>query len=214
MAINAKQIISAHPMFAGLSDNSLRGVVATARIHHFKAGDYLWHAGDPVKSLCLVATGLLQTNILMLSGKNSVIELFRPGDICGCLTYIQKRNALCDLRAVVDSTAVCIPCQKIIFSPEALAQNIAERFERQIHLRTICAEPSPRKIPALLLWLHECTGSSIPLTQSIIAAIIGLSEETVCRALAPLKKNGLVCLSRGFIMIPRPQALEKYLADI
>lgn len=214
MDIDIKSVLSSQPVFADLSEKQLRRAASGAHVRHFKAGDYLWRAGDPVKSLCVVAKGLLQTGVVMRSGKSSIIEFFKPGDICGCLAYLRKRDALCDLRAVTDTIVICVPQQGLSFSFEALCRNIAARFERQILLRSICGETSRRRIPALLLWLYEYTGSSIPVTQAILAAVIGLSEETVCRALAPLKRKGLISLSRGFVTILCPQALERYLATV
>lgn len=216
-----KTILLRQPVVAALPSGRIRAVLAAAHVRRFRAGAYLWRTGDSPRSLCVVADGLLQSSVLLRSGASSTIELFGRGDICGCLTHLRAGDTLCDLRAVIDSVVVCFPAD-LVFEAEkanpkwhlALARNLAFRFERQIRLRSISFENSRRKIPSILIWLHETTGVDIPLTQAVLATIAGLSQGTVCRSLGSLKGRGLVSVSRGLINIPRPAELVKYLETL
>jgi len=208
-------------MFATLPAKKLDEAIAGARIRRFKAGESLWHAGDRITSLCVVAEGLLEAVIGLASGRSSIIELYKPGDIVGSLAYFRGKGALCDVRAVVDASVLYIARSSILERErgepswyEILSRSLANRLERQIQLRAICVEASRRKVPGILLWLHESTGNVVPLTQAVLATVAGLTEETVCRSLAPLKKHGLIVVSRGRIEIPAPKALEQYLETL
>ncbi len=218
--MDAKSILAGHPLFSAIPAARMGALIASQKTCRFKAGTYVWRSGERVQKICVVVEGLLQASMPLHSGRHSTVELFNRGDAVGCLTYLRKAGALCDLRAVVNSVIACFPSTLAFESepPESkwaisVARSIALRFEKQIRLRAISFEPSRRKVPAILLWLHESTGSTIPLTQAVLATIAGLSEETVCRTLSLLKDKGLVAVSRGVVRIPNPSALERFVEN-
>jgi len=218
--INITTVLLSHPLFATLSRDEVARLAARSRVHRFNAGQYLWHSGNSPKHLCLVVSGLLQTSVETRGGATSILELIKPGDVCGCLAHLHLGASLCDLRAVTDASVVLVPASEAFArgmgNPawfRALAHNISLRFSRQISLRLIVTSNSRLKIPALLLWLGESIGATIPLTQAVIAMVAGINEATVCRALAPLKRRNLIQISRGVVKILSIRTLEDHLRE-
>jgi CRP/FNR family transcriptional regulator len=219
--LDVEKTILACPLFAALPREKVKRLVALSKTYRFKAGQYIWHTGDSPRHLCLVVAGLLKTTIVPVSGKTSIIELVKPGEICGCIAHLHGGAAFCDLKAVTDTEVVCVPAPKAFeFGADApgwfraLAVNISRRFTRQIKLRLIVTSGPRQKIPALLLWLSEKVGATISLTQAVIAMVAGINEATVCRALVPLKRRNLIKVSRGVIEILDCRALEAYLMEM
>lgn len=221
MALDVRRIVSGHPYFAALPKRQRASAVSSARTHRFKAGEHVWNIGQRVDSYCLVAEGLLTTSLELESGKSAILEIFRPGEVCGCLIQLLSGVAVCDLRAVTDAALVCIPAKAIhAGGPErhgwygAMARGLAFRFHRLFKLRALSGVTSGRRLPSILFWLDAAKGGSIPMTQRALAMIAGLSEETVCRALAPLKRKGVIRISRGRVAIVDRDALKRHCEDI
>lgn len=208
--------VSRHPYFAALPARVRAEAARTARLHRFKAGQYVWHSGERVERYCLLVDGLLKTSVPLPDGKNAILEIFKPGDLCGCLVQLLSGKAVCNLRAITDSSVICIPARVIDNNDPhnagwyaAVARGLARRFQELINLRVISSLKSRRRIPALLLWLDRRTGGDIPLTQGALAMIAGVTEETVCRSLAPLKLKGIIGLSRGKVAITDRDTLKR-----
>lgn len=212
------QTLLGHPLFRTLPRSGRTRLAAVSRKRRFAPGQFLWHAGESAGHLCLVTEGLLQASVVAPSGKASIIEIIVPGNICGCRPYFCGGKVSCDVRAITDAAVQCVPISAAFEfgknNPawfEQIARNLALRFTRQISLRSILADGARRKVPGILLWLRESTGEIIPLTQSAIAMVAGLTEETVCREPATLKRKELAVVSRGGIRLADPVRLKRYL---
>jgi Mn-dependent DtxR family transcriptional regulator len=63
-------------------------------------------------------------------------------------------------------------------------------------------------------WLLEiqdrCNGSKIPLTQSILAQIVGVRRTTVTLTAGRLEAAGLIDTRRGYVQITNREELERH----
>lgn len=216
MLVDIADAVSRHPYFAALPARVRAEAARAAQPHRFEAGQYVWHFGERVERYCLLIDGLLKTSVPLPEGKNAILEIFKPGDVCGCLVQLLSGKAVSNLRAITDSSLICIPARVIDKNDPhnagwfaAVARGLALRFQELFNLRVTSSLKSRRRIPALLLWLDRRTGGDIPLTQGALAMIAGVTEETVCRSLAPLKLKRVIGVARGRVAILDRNSLKR-----
>src|SRR5688572_4537009 len=77
------QALARVPIFAGLDEEHLRLLTATARRRTLKADEALFYEGDPGQTLYLVLSGEVKIQRFTPSGKVVVIALRGPGEHVG-----------------------------------------------------------------------------------------------------------------------------------
>lgn len=151
-------------------------------------------------------------------GRRQIIDFILPGELIGNCHYDQPR-ALSTVLALTDIT--------LCTAPEALpgsgladaysasaALNEATLFRQITRLGRLSAL---QRVADLVLELHERLSLSdhaqpnsflLPLTQEVLADVLGLTSVHVNRTLKSLKSEGLVSIGSGRVTIHQPSALR------
>lgn len=210
--------LSASPALRGLPRARLKRLAAGARVRRLRAGEMFQRQGERVRDVSFLVEGLVVASVDLPSGRTSAIEVFRAGDVAGCMCSLAEAPAPYDTRAVSAAVVILVPAERVFEAldgqPElcrGLLLNAAGRFGRLIRLRVLMSERSAVRVCGVLLWLGEQGGPRVPMTQATIAALAGLSLETVSRALAALKAKGWIDYTRGRIVILKPDLLRRRL---
>ena len=193
-------------------------MMRTAEMRTARAGELLARAGDAVDSVSLLCDGFVVATAASHHGKETALQVFGAGEMWGCVPILLGQDMETNVRAVTDVRLAMISA-KIFFnalgeSPRAcraFATHVARHFSRLARLRLLGVERSDRRICGILLWLRESSGLRVPVTQALLAMIAGTTEETVSRALSPLKRQGFVAYTRSAIDIVDPERLRRIL---
>ncbi|HEX6433857.1 MAG TPA: Crp/Fnr family transcriptional regulator [Gemmatimonadales bacterium] len=193
------------------------------------AGEFLYHMGEPARSVYLVRDGLLKTSLVSPSGHELTLQIHQPGDILGelCLCADERREQAVALEA---STVVEIPLELLLdrlrqdpaaaldFATAASAR-LLQTYQR---LESLAVEPAMGRLSRTLLDLASDLGEPTAqgiriahhITQEELARLISARREVVSSLLNELRKTGLISYTRrGFIIVNRP-ALESLLESI
>jgi len=200
-----------------------------ASTHCLKASHTLIHAGEMGNGLYLLKRGLLK--VLLPSPLHEedavVISMLRPGGVVGELSLIDDRRRSASVVAVIDSEVLFVSRQTFQHYAgqhpdiyKELAELLSARLRHTDDAVTATTFLTVKgRVARVLLELAtvcgECDTKGVSISDTIrqkdIAAMAGLSRETVNRVLAELEHSEVVSHSNHRYRIPDLKALEREL---
>lgn len=234
LSLRADAVRSGHlsrsPLLKGLPRDDLAMILADARWKRLERGSTLTLHGSRSTHAWLLVDGFVKEHRPLPDGTDAVCAFRGPGDLVGEL------GALTGLPADNDATLLT-QGEALTFSAAALAQAArrSERLQRAVlralATRAIEAEAAVarqdvvdamERVSAAVLSLADRWGVSIgsdvlirlPLTQAELASWVGVSRETAAKALAHLRRAGLVSTSRRRLVVHDLGGLGRACGDL
>jgi CRP/FNR family cyclic AMP-dependent transcriptional regulator len=194
-----------------------------------QAGEFLYHMGEPARSVYLLRRGLIKTAMVSPGGHELTLRIHKAGDILGelCLCVDERREQAMALEV---SEVVEIPLDLLLGRlrqdaeaaldfATAASSHLLQTYQR---LQSLSVEPAIGRLTRTLLELASHVGKPTAqgtqiahhITQEELARLISARREVVSSLLNQLRKAGFISYSRrGFIVIDR-QALGDLLDSI
>lgn len=193
----------------------------------FAAGDILFAQGQLSTSLFSVTSGVVKITCTTSGGREQIIGLSHPGKLLVGLQSISAESYEYSAIAATDVSACKISHRVLLTAvgdePDIAMRLIAALNAQLAHSRALmevmghhCAAA---KIASFLMLVvpRPVNGNgsfALPFSRSDIAGLLGLSEETVCRQMAKLKRDGVIHAPRGTIKITDWRALREIAEDV
>ncbi len=206
-----------------LVDAGRAPALGTFRSRKLASRETLLQAGQPARSLYVVRSGMLKSYAITTSGGEHVRALHLPGDLVGIDAVMGARCT--SFAGALEPSHVCG-----IEGPEAwslagavpefrrrLVGALSQRIERgQDHACALARLPAGQRVAALLSELslrfarlgYACHGFELKFPRRDMANYLGLTVETVSRAVTWLQGAGLVSSRRTCIVIRDPERLS------
>jgi CRP/FNR family transcriptional regulator, anaerobic regulatory protein len=192
-----------------------------------KRGETLFRNGERFKSLFAVRTGFFKTSVNTADGREQVSAFYMSGELLG-LDGMAGEKHVCSARALEDSE-VCVLHVQLInalsHDVPALQNHVQKVMSREIvqdqgHFFLLASMQADARLATFLLNLlsrlhrrgqaeHELL---LRMTRAEIGSYLGLTIETVSRALSRLVKNGVIAVDQRKIRVLKPESLH-YLAE-
>lgn len=203
------------PLLAGLTPAQRAEVLALTRRRSFARNEVVCHASDPADSLHLVTEGHLAVRVSTDGGDSALVRVLGPGDYFGEVALLrtgQRRTAtITSLEASVtlslNASAFRRLCQANPEVERSLGETLADRIDQlsQQLLEALYVgldRRLHRRLVELAATYAAADGAStIPLTQSQLAELVGGTRPSVNQALQRLVEQGIVSLGRGRIVV-------------
>jgi CRP-like cAMP-binding protein len=214
-------------LFGGVDDAELEVLARSMRARKYRDGETIFHQDDPGDSLHVVAEGAVKIVLPSAEdGEPAILATLTPGEFFGALALLDG--------APRSATAVALgKTRTLVLRRDAFLALIDEdRTLRRALLASLAHEVRSitahvhdlhfLDLPARLVRriLREAVGVERepsgairlpwPYTQSELAGMIGGSRQSVNRVLSDLASTGLVRLERDALVIPDPDALERF----
>lgn len=217
--------------FANLPVRVLSELCAAARVQTFRAGEYIWHHGEPVSRVMFIEQGLAKTARRSRTGASRTYGLYGPGDSMGIfaiwagMKYPTDAVAMNDgmMAIFVDSGAI----QKFAEKYPRLAGNLrveigrfADAFIQKIEI--VSAGTVPQRLAVLMTMLIDRYGvdkkgnkARLPITLTLeqISEIVGVRLETVARTLSVWKREGWLRMDSAGCHFARLDKVRELLPD-
>lgn len=103
-----QELLSEHPFFTGLDDDVLGLLVGCATNVHFRAGEHLFHEGEPADRLFVVRRGRVALDVHMPGRTGCVVDTVDEGGVVGWSWLVPPYQWFFDGRAVQDVSAVAM----------------------------------------------------------------------------------------------------------
>lgn len=197
-----------------------------------QVGEMIQVAGEAFTSLQIINAGTAKTVRLEANGRTQIVGLHFKGDWIGFDGIAEGRYA-CDAYAL-DSSEVWSVCYQTLLElgvqiPElirvlhmAMGHELARHRDWRFAVGTLSAEG--RVADFLRFWITSMAERNLrtdqltlPLTRADIGSYLGLSLETVSRALTQLARLGLIRIEqrgRRNLAIPSEAALVDYIKHL
>ena len=212
-------------LFENLTAEELGPLAATAPTRVLTPGEFLLHLGDPADDIWVLLSGELKASVVDAAGFEVVHAVFGPGMTVGEPGYFSvERTRILDVIAVEASTMIRLERHNL--GPfmeahpsvkdralEALASSSRWQTARILRPRR---RPLRDRLILRLLELADASPESRAghagtpkITQSTLAAMIGVSRENVNRALSALAMEGAIRQEGGRYLLVDEDRLRR-----
>jgi CRP-like cAMP-binding protein len=218
--------LRAAPLFSRLEPALLASLAAEARLRSWKAGNYLWRAGEEATHFTIIQSGLVEIR-REVGAETAVMGLFGAREVVGLPAVLERTPypaAAVALSRVVE--ALQVRAQPVLDrlgrdAPLALAVNralLAHDRALRTKIDVLSAGGVPQRLAALLLHLAERFGDEdgqgglripVAISRVQLAHLVGARPETVIRTLGQWRRAGRFLASREALTLPRPAELER-----
>ncbi|MGQ4880186.1 Crp/Fnr family transcriptional regulator [Billgrantia sp. LNSP4103-1] len=190
-----------------------------------RAGTVLWEERDAAQEFCTLKSGWAFSYRNLENGTRQILEIYLPGDIIGLREFAFSER-LAGVQMVEDGEACFFPHSHLIdifrrsFTLTSILFAIASRQQVLIteRLVNLARRNARQKLAHFLLEMfqrikqNEANGSEsirLPLSQEVLADLLGLSPVHVSRTFSALSDDGLVFRDRHKVMLPDLEALKE-----
>lgn len=210
-------------LFRGTSEQDAQRIARLCAERRYPRGTAVFSRDDPADFLCIVKEGLVRLVSLSDKGAETILHIFKPGEIFGELLLAEERRAF-TASAATDALVTVVSRRnflELLASVPALAGN----FIRLLSSRLVKVERefaafghtwSYHRLAMVLLDLAREHGVKTPkgtriplrLTHEDLAKLIGTTRETVTTQMNRFSRKGMVRRDGRFIVIDRPKLLK------
>ncbi|MBY5967516.1 Crp/Fnr family transcriptional regulator [Halomonas denitrificans] len=201
------------------------------------AGSQLWEERDPANDFLTLSEGWAYSYRQLEDGSRQILEVYLPGDVIGLREYAFHQR-LTGVRMIEDGVVCRFPHDRLddIFrqSPNLTAILFAMASRQQVllteRLVNLSRRSARQKLAHFIMEMYERLAKTagrqqdhalrLPLSQEMLADVLGLSPVHVSRTFTALDEEGLIHRSRHRLLLPDPAALadagqfdKRYLAD-
>jgi CRP/FNR family transcriptional activator FtrB len=192
------------PLFCDLSSAALTEITVDAAVTKYARNDIIFRQGDAPDALRVVLDGQVGLTGTISDGGETMVEILKAGEMFIAAAVLTEKPFLM-------SAVVLQPARILSLPGERFRRDVRERPDLAYvmltslsrHFRTLVREVKDLKLKSaaqrLALYLIGLTakreGSTIvrlPHSKSVIAARVGVRPETLSRAFAHLKGQGVV----------------------
>ncbi|MDU0341161.1 Crp/Fnr family transcriptional regulator [Bosea rubneri] len=202
-------LLSANPFFSGLVPGTLDRIAAICRPHHLAARTVLFLKGDTSDGLYAIRRGLVRIGTTDDLGQQMTMNVLGGGDVFGEIALLDGRSRTADAVAIEDTEMFFLPRRDflgLLNSEPSIAlqviellcarlRDLIERMEETTFL------PAGTRLARRILLLATDYGAEVHASQDELAALAGVTRETVNRQLQSWKRDGVLSLGRGRLTI-------------
>ena len=227
---NAKRMaLLASPLFAAMRAEELDEILKFASERRVARGQMILQRGDPGSSMMAVLRGRVRISSVSGEGKELTLNVINPGEIFGEIALLDGEPRSADAFAIDDTTLLVV--ERRHFLPFLrrnedlflrLLSVLCGRLRRtSIALEEIALFDLPVRLARVLLKLGADYGRpatsgtriDLKLSQRDLSNLVASSRESVNKQLRAWRETGVVDVDDGFIVLLRPNELQR-LTDV
>ena len=211
--------------FRELSAEGAHALAAASRFRVYGKGEWIFSEGAQLFSAYWLESGRVELIKGTLSGKGSILHVMCPGrfiDLCALLgggTAFYSALALEQSRVLqIESAALLAELKANAALSLRLMRELAAR--QRMFINKISASQGKisvrRRVAGWLLHKARVEDSPVlkdDVTREVLAGLLGLSRESLCRQLGQFSRDGVIRLERKSIVITDAQALRRSLEE-
>ena len=215
------QVACGLALFRGVSERRIGTATRGARLVSVRSGEALVRRGAAMPGLCALAAGSFKLSLSARPHDERVLALVAVGESFGEAAALCAAPAPFDAVAVTDAQVLAIPVGAITLLAQrdaAFAHNLLDRLASEIlrllaGIETTMLQRAPQRLASYLCSLAGSDGAaarrvSLPVSKTVVAAMLGVKKETLSRMLRELSERRLIAVSRREITILDRARLE------
>jgi CRP-like cAMP-binding protein len=202
-------LLKMNPMFADLGADELQRISGLCQTQQLGAGEMLFQKGDSGDALYGVRRGQIRIETGASDGSRLALNFLGPGDLFGEVAVLDGQSRTADATAGEASELFVLRREDFLAFLEReprvavklimlLCQRIrwmSERMEESV------LQPLPVRLARRLCALASDFGSEVHISQEQLGVFVGAARESVNRQLQHWRKDGILDLQRGRILL-------------
>ena len=216
-------------LFEGMTAEQIEPLAGVALARRLVRGEYVWHAGDPADELYVVLSGEVKDCIVDIDGNEVIHFVHGPGMTFGEPGFFaQERYRILDSVAMTPVTLIRLARSDLwpfLEQHGAVKDRVLEALASDLRFQTnlissLLTRPLAQRLVLRLLELIDSSperqsGRPVTpkITQSALAAMIGVTRENVNRALAALALDGSIRLEGCRYVLVDEERLRREVAQ-
>jgi CRP/FNR family transcriptional regulator, cyclic AMP receptor protein len=222
---NGRAVLDKCGLFRRLSDGEREALFARARTQKYAASETIFLMGSPGDSMVAVLSGTIRISMPSADGKEIVLAILGPGEICGEIALLDGKERTADAKAATDCNVVVLERRDVLAFfgqfPDAWSKLIEVLCERlraaDEQMAEFALSPVPVRLAKALLRLAtpdgQRTGNGravdrVHLTQRELGNVIGATRESVNKYLRAWQRKGCIRIADRLIIIINRSAVE------
>lgn len=196
--------------FLASASGALRKLMTDlAKPHVLETGEVLFSQGDLGDTLYAVTSGRLEISVLSPDGAKLTLAILGKGDLLGEIALFAPGARTATVTAletskvwgvknpdVLKALRVDTDLQMDMIELAGMRmRSMGQQYAEQVFMDV------PTRLARRILHLVGPTDTSLKMSQTDLASFVGATRETVSKTLAIWKKDGIISLGRGTIVI-------------
>ncbi len=206
--MDAQQALASTSLFGILDEEALTSVAQRAIQRKYRKGSVLFVQGENGERCFAIGSGAVKLSAYHSDGREVVLAVLGPGDVFGELALFDDAPRSADATALEDSELLSVDrsgLNEAIAAHPQIATSLLRVLGRRLRqaneaFQDIAFFDVPGRVARRLADLADAHGVEaeegvmidMPLSQESLAQMVGATRESVNKALALLKRRGLV----------------------
>jgi CRP-like cAMP-binding protein len=191
------------PLFAVLDDTTLQRLTTDAKIETYEDGATLFGQGDAVTAVMIVVRGFVKLVRTAPCGDETLICIRSDGATVGTAPSASGEVSNVSAEAIGPSTILKLPAGRfvrLLSESPALAMATLEDAKRQLveltgEIESLKARGADQRLARFILSLcpegSDACRFRLPYDKRLVAARLGVTQETLSRSFARLREYGV-----------------------
>lgn len=202
-------ILKMNPMFADLGADELQRLSGLCHTQQLATSEVLFQKGDPGDGLFGVRRGQIRIETGASVGGRLKLNFMGPGELFGEVAVLDGQHRTADATAGEPSELFILRREDFLGFLERepkVAVRLIELLSQRIRWQSERMEesaplPLPVRLARRLCTLAEDFGSEVHISQEQLGIFVGAARESVNRQLQTWRRDGILDLQRGRIMV-------------
>jgi CRP/FNR family transcriptional regulator len=228
MAIRRTKELADFPLFDDLDARELQDLQARSQSRALAKSRLLYLPGDEADCVYFLCSGRVKISRLSDNGKEFILEIIEPGTFFGETGVIGEKPRETVAEALESSSVSAVPAAPfralLRRRPELLMKltQVLGSRQKQLEKRLmdVVYKNAPQRLADLLLHLSDSYGVRdsrgillrIKLSQSALGNFLGVSREIVNHTFSGLRRQGVIEVEQGLVIIRHPEELARLAA--
>ncbi|MCC6388541.1 MAG: Crp/Fnr family transcriptional regulator [Dehalococcoidia bacterium] len=224
-----EEVVRDLPLLARLPRDDRQALATRARLRSYPPGTTIFREGEPGDSMHVIVEGRVSVSVSNGAGGEATIASVGPGDCVGELSLLDGRPRSAAAIAATATKTMVVTRESFVDwlaerPPAALAllETLSLRLRRTNEaMSDLIFLDLPHRLAKQIVALADlqqrlregqgANGVRIAVTQGELAAMLGVSRESVNKQLNVFQRDGLIALARGAVILTDEAALRHYL---
>lgn len=219
---DVRSALEASPLFRGLGEESLAGLVPFITLHRLRARDTLYTQGDPGEAIFLLMEGSMKLTRRSGGAREHVVRLIRPGEVLAESVLFSDKLYAATAVALEECRLLAVDARRFaaqLRRDPHLAWNVLERLgkrieELQSQTELLATHTAEQKVASYLMDRYRALSPCDAVVasscrRSDLASLLALAPETLCRVITEFKRRGWIRSENGRILVVDAEALAQ-----
>jgi len=199
-------------LFSPVDDATLARLTLEAKVEHFEEGAAIFRQGDPVSAVFVILRGFVKLLRIAANGDETLISICTDGETVGEPPTAANEIYGVSAEAIGSISVLRIPAtrfSRILKESPSLCLAIAKDAKDKIaaligEIESLKAQNADQRLAGFILSLcppgvEQCK-FRLPYDKRLIAAQLGVKQETLSRAFAKLRDHGVRTETRDILV--------------